>query len=262
MSSTRDINRRPLTARSVIASTLLGVDPPRLPALALVRSGELFGLREGATRTALSRMLANGEVVAEDGHYALTGPLLVRHARQQSARNQTRRPWDGTWIAAVVTGERRSAADRSAFRTAATRLKLAEIREGVWMRPGELHADHDVDARAVMDDQATWLRDVRPDDPDALIRHFALDDWSERARATTAEMERWQDALDRRQIEALGETFVVAADAVRLLVADPDLPVEFLRPDWPGSRLRDTFLRFDSAFKDTWRAWHQSFQNP
>ena len=76
----------PLTARSVVASNLLGVDPPRLPAAALVACGELFGLRPGATRTALSRMTAAGEVVAEDGHYALAGPLLERHARQQQAR--------------------------------------------------------------------------------------------------------------------------------------------------------------------------------
>ena len=47
MSGKRDIGGRPLTARSVIASTLLGVDPPRLPTQALVRSGELFGLSEG-----------------------------------------------------------------------------------------------------------------------------------------------------------------------------------------------------------------------
>ena len=33
--------------RHLIASTLLGVDPPRLPTLALVRSGELFGLYHG-----------------------------------------------------------------------------------------------------------------------------------------------------------------------------------------------------------------------
>lgn len=110
-----DGSRFPLTARSVIASTLLGVDPPRLPALALVRSGELFGLREGATRTALSRMAAAGEVVADDAHYGLAGPLLDRHRRQQEARRPERPAWDGTWVLALVTPQRRSAPDRAAF---------------------------------------------------------------------------------------------------------------------------------------------------
>ena len=39
---------RPLTARSVVASTLLGTDPPRLPVAFLVRTGALFGLAEGS----------------------------------------------------------------------------------------------------------------------------------------------------------------------------------------------------------------------
>lgn len=263
MSSIGDGGRRPLTARSVIASTLLGVDPPRLPALALVRSGELFGLREGATRTALSRMSANGEVVADHGHYALAGTLLARHARQQSARTAAPpRPWDGTWTAALVTGERRRAPDRAAFRTAASRLKLAEIREGVWMRPGELRPGHDVDARAVLDDQATWLRGIRPDDPDLLVERFDLDAWSDLARTAIAEMHRWQGDLDQQRTAALGDTFVVNADVVRLLVADPDLPAELLGPRWPGDELRTTFARFDAAFKATWRTWYHSFQHP
>ena len=43
---------RALTARSVVASTLLGMSPPRLSSQLLVRSGELFGITEGTTRVA------------------------------------------------------------------------------------------------------------------------------------------------------------------------------------------------------------------
>ena len=53
-----------LTARSVIASTLLGTEPPRLPGRVLVRVGELFGITEGTIRTALSRMVASGELTS------------------------------------------------------------------------------------------------------------------------------------------------------------------------------------------------------
>ncbi|MDQ3757078.1 MAG: PaaX domain-containing protein, C- domain protein, partial [Actinomycetota bacterium] len=45
---------RPLTARSVLLSTLLGAHPPELPVQVLVRSGELFGMAEGTVRVALS----------------------------------------------------------------------------------------------------------------------------------------------------------------------------------------------------------------
>src|SRR4051812_7185840 len=79
-----DVAGRPLTARSIVASMLLGMDPPESSGRMLVRSGELFGVAEGTVRTALSRMLAAGELeTAGDGRYRLAGPLLARQARQQ-----------------------------------------------------------------------------------------------------------------------------------------------------------------------------------
>lgn len=264
MSSIRDTpavgDRRPLTARSVIASTLLGVDPPRLPALALVRSGELFGLREGATRTALSRMAAAGEVEADDGHYALRGSLLERHARQQAARQVSPRPWDGSWVAAVVTEERRSAERRAQFRDAARRLAMAELREGMWIRPDDLDPDRHPDARAVVDTQATWLRDIRPDDSTALVGAFGPERWATTARALIDEMAQWQPDLDDRRVEALAPTFELDAAVLRHLVADPVLPAELLPADWPGTELRAALRRFDESFKATWRGWYRSFR--
>ncbi|MCP9969263.1 hypothetical protein [Actinomadura madurae] len=85
---------RPLTARSVVLSTLLGVHPPRLPARYLVRVGELFGIAEGTIRVALSRMVTAGDLVQSGGTYALTERLLERQARQDEARLP--RPGPGT----------------------------------------------------------------------------------------------------------------------------------------------------------------------
>src|SRR3954464_11231562 len=78
---------RPLTARSVVASTLLGMDPPEFSSQLLVRAGELFGITEGTTRTAVSRMVSSGEVLAVgEGRYRLAGHLLDRRARQLGSR--------------------------------------------------------------------------------------------------------------------------------------------------------------------------------
>ncbi len=52
----------PLTARSVLASALLGEDPPELPVAHLVHLAGLFGINENRARVALSRMVAAGEV--------------------------------------------------------------------------------------------------------------------------------------------------------------------------------------------------------
>lgn len=261
--------RRPLTARSVIASTLLGVVPPRLPARALVRSGELFGLSESATRTALSRMAAAGEVEADDDGYRLVGPLLDRHARQQAARQPTEDPagsgdaeaeWDGSWLLAVVTAERRPAAERAAFRDAARRLHLAEVREGLWARPDHPAATRRAHERAAANTiaaQATWVRGARPEAPERFVAAFDLDGWADEARSLIAELQDGQPMLDAGDHTALGATFVTAAAVLRHLVADPSLPSGLLPADWPGAELRQTFDRFDTAFKATWRAWYR-----
>ncbi|MCU0269109.1 MAG: hypothetical protein MUF83_10735 [Acidimicrobiales bacterium] len=247
---------RPLSARSVIASTLLGMDPPRLPGRLLVRSGELFGHREGATRTAISRMVASGELTAGDGSYHLAGPLLHRHARQQASRAAVQRSWSGTWVLAVATGERRTASERSELRTALGRLGLAPWRDGVWARPDNLPPDRSPDASAVADARCTWVRGHPEADPVALAAQlWDLPAWARDADDLAGQLRSLRPRLDDGALEALAPAFVVAAATLRHLVADPLLPTELQPADWPGPELRDTYDRFQGSFSALWRDW-------
>src|ERR1700738_957590 len=74
----------PLTARSVALSTLLGYHPPALPISALVKVGELFGIRHRAIRVALTRMVRDGDVTVDNGVYRLSERLLGRRAQQDA----------------------------------------------------------------------------------------------------------------------------------------------------------------------------------
>ena len=47
MNRDEQLGLRPLTARSVLLSALLGTTPPRLPVGRLVRAAELFGITIG-----------------------------------------------------------------------------------------------------------------------------------------------------------------------------------------------------------------------
>ncbi|MED7923072.1 PaaX family transcriptional regulator C-terminal domain-containing protein [Nonomuraea sp. LP-02] len=228
--------RNTLSARSAVLSALLGSHPPRLPARHLVRIGALFGVAEGTVRVALSRMVAAGDLVQENGFYTLSPRLVERQARQDESRDPHIRPWDGTWEVAVVTAERRAPADRAALRHAMTALRLAELREGTWMRPANL-------VRSAWPEVVTaqcTLIDGRPHgDPTPLL--WDLDGWAAEAR-------RLEGALERA--DGLAEGFLVSAAVLRHLLADPLLPPELLPADWPGAELRARYDAFDARYRE------------
>lgn len=243
---------RPLTARSVVASTLLGVRPSVLPARSLVASGALFGIAEGTVRTALSRMVAAEELTLADGRYALGGPFLNRRERQDESRAGTTRPWDGDWELAVVEGERRSAADRAALRQAMRDLRLAELREGVWLRPANLSPDRLPDARAVVAAQCRTFA-ACPDEAGVELAGglWALDAWAEGARAHAQALDDLTPRLGADP-DVLRPAFLALAATLRHLQADPLLPHALLPPDWPGPALRRSHDRADAGFKQAW----------
>lgn len=263
MSPTRDTTRqaRRLTARSVLASTLLGVTPPRLSTRVLVRSGELFGVTESATRTALSRMVAAGEVAPDGDGYRLAGPLVDRHTRQDRSRRGDTGPWDGTWVLIVVESGRRSASDRAVFRVAAGRARLAELRDGVWCRPDNLGDAFPPPGEPALADPHRWFRGAMPigagDQQVLATRLWNLDGWAATARDLTARLDALAPRLAAEDLGALPGAFVASADALRHLGGDPLLPAELCPPGWPGPLLRAAHRSFDDAFGVTWRRWHR-----
>ena len=250
------IGDRPLTARSVLASALLGADEPHLSVAVLVAAASLFGISAGAARTCLWRMASDGELTSGNGTYALAGHLLERRHRVDDAaraHDATVRPWDGTWELAVVSLERRPAADRLELRKAARALHLAEIREGVWIRPDNLDPGRLPASRAVLDVQCVHFHGAASDIDAGTVRSlFSLDRWAtDAARLTTA----MQDELGSAAVE-LGDTaaalryqFALSISVVRHLQLDPLLPAALQPERWPATRLRATYRRFDRAFK-------------
>jgi phenylacetic acid degradation operon negative regulatory protein len=236
---------------------LLGLDPPHLPARVIVRSGELFGVNEGTTRTALSRMVRAGELVADGDGYTLAGPLLDRHARQQLARSGSpRRRWNGAWEMAVIPAGRRPAPERAALRRALDQRKLAEWREGVWLRPANLHPGRSPEAARLVAESCHLLV-AQPDaDPRQLARSlWDLDAWAERARSLRLECKPFVKPLERGDRRVLADAFLVSATTLRHLASDPLLPDALMPARWPGTALRADYARFDKAFKAAWKAW-------
>ena len=174
-----------LTARSVLASALLGQKPPELPVAHLVHLASLFGINENRARVALSRMAAAGEVSNDgSGRYRLEGHLLARQERQNRSRAATTRPWAGRWRLVVVTATGRPAEARSGLRRRLKLARLAEQRDGVWLRPDNIDLEPDPAA----DPGVAVYRAAPEGDPVALAAAlFDLDGWA-----------RGAEELDRR----------------------------------------------------------------
>ena len=246
------IGDRPLSARSVLASALLGSDEARLPVADLVALASLFGISDGAARTCLWRMVSNGELTADEGSYALAGRLAERRQRVDEAhRIDDVTGWDGTWELAIVSVERRTAADRLELRKAATALHLADFREGVWIRPDNLDPLRLSASRAVLDRQCTHFHGAATNiTPEKMRSLFALDGWADDARVLIDAME-FALSGDARDDSADSFTyeFALSIAVVRHLQLDPLLPAELVEDHWPGNALRSTYRRFDTAFK-------------
>ena len=217
------MKRQPLSARSVIASTLLGTDPPRLPGRLLVAIGEPFDIPSGTMRVALSRMVDRGELANVDGTYELRGGLLQRQERQNQTRRSRNHHWDGSWQCAIVTAGGR----------APTAAHLAGL-------------------RAIADQQVEWYRIAPLDliDAQALARSiFPLHQWSKDALTLAEELEASSALLaptgDRVAHPLLAEAFLLDAAARRLFLHDPRLPSALEPEDWPAPALDLAFRQLD-----------------
>jgi len=241
----------PLTARSVLASTLLGAEPPLLPVAYLVHVAGLFGINENRARVALSRMVASGEATTDGaGRYRLAGHLLDRQARQLASRAGVTRPWSGGWRMAVATPGS-PAGQRSARRRAMAFARMGELREGVWLRPDNLEAGYDPDAAGEV-----VVLSARPGgDPAALAaRLWDLGAWASRAADLLAAL----DGLPPRGPDDLAPGFELSAAVLRHFQADPLLPDPLLPGDWPGPRLRRRYRDWDAGYRRVLDRWSRT----
>ncbi len=224
------------------------MDPPELPVAQLVRLTGLFGISENRARVALSRMVAAGEATSDGaGHYRLAGHLADRQARQSASRAGVTAAYDGSWWLAVVTTSGSTAEVRGSRRRALGYARLGELREGVWMRPGNvavrLPGTLDADGRA--DDAPSSGPRACGGAGRAAV--WDLDGWAGRASELLAAL----DALVPDGPEALAPGFELSAAVLRHLQADPLLPQQLEPPEWPLPALRERAY-------DGWDARHRA----
>ncbi|MYV38047.1 PaaX domain-containing protein, C- domain protein, partial [Streptomyces sp. SID1328] len=113
-----------------------------------------------------------------------------------------------------------------------TALRLAELREGVWLRPANLARPL---PEALTGVALTYT--ARPDEPAAelVARLWPLDSWAAEARALLGRATGARHPADR---------LTAYAAVVRHLLTDPVLPAPLLPADWPGDALRVAYAGY------------------
>ena len=232
---------RPLSARSVVLSLLLGAHPAELSAAALVRAGDLFEVPETTLRATLSRMVAAGDLVRDGSTYRLSERLLERQRRQDTALDVETTHWDGSWEQVVITSSGRSAQDRAELRATLASLRLGELREGVWLRPANL-------ARPLPSWPADLIATFRatPDEEGVALsrRLWDVDGWAAHGRALLDGLADAGGARDR---------LTLSAAVVRHLLRDPALPEDLIPEDWPSIPLRERYAGYQAELIATTR---------
>ncbi len=193
----------------------------------LVQWCGLFGVAEGTTRVALSRMVERGELRSHDAALRAGRPGQSRGSAQDWSLDPVLSPWDGRWRVAMVAPGPRSAPERAALRDAMRRLRFGALREGVWTRPDNLpRASAPPEVWKVADAQCRWWSGRPDDEPRALAATlFDGAGWARRRRSARRPVGRVSRARCRpRRIRPLADAFVAGAAALAHIRADPLLP--------------------------------------
>lgn len=225
---------RPVSARSALIRILIAADSPTMTSQQICAATTAAGYPEATVRVAVSRMVAAGELVRARRVYTLAPHL---RARRRDLLAPHTLPWQGDWEQVVIIATGRPAADRAALRATLLSLRLAELREGVWMRPANLARDLPDD----LDDTTIALRTRAVDDPLALCaRLWPLTEIDHRARGLLEAIETADPAA----------RFTAVCAGLDLLTTDPALPTELLPADWAIDALRETTTAYLGWFQE------------
>lgn len=226
-----------LTARSVILSLLLGLHPASATSAELIRLTSDYAITEAAMRVALTRMVASGDLVRSPDGYRLSERLLARRRKQDDALRPPTRVWRGAWMTVVITSIGIDPRTRADMRRELYDNRLAELREGVWIRPDNLKLELPIDLEERA--RVLYTYDNAPAELAGML--WDLPGWAKSGRRLLDEMANASEPLSQ---------FVAAAAIMRHLMTDPVLPENLLPARWPGDELRTAYAEFAAEVND------------
>lgn len=226
-----------------------------IPSAALVKILAEFGFGAQAARSTLSRLASRGLLVrSQNGRRTLYG--LTPRAQRALASGAERifefgtreHPWDGTWSMIAFSVAEAERDRRHVLRTRLRWLGFAPLYPGLWISP---RRNLEAAARALEElaiDSATLFeakalpRSAGDGDP---LRAWDLAALGKRYGAFHRRLRSLEERLRQKRLtprQALIERTRLMDEWRAFPAEDPELPPEFLPPDWPRRATRDLFI--------------------
>ena len=240
-------------------------DPRPLSGASIVFVMGRLGVGESASRSVLQRMAAKKFIVRhKEGRktfYTLSdrGRAILREGQEKMFAGWQPQDWDGQWtfVRIQVPESKRTLRHQMASRL--SWAGFAQVDGGPWVAPGR----HDV--VAILGPEHSEISPIvvygmpqQPTTEQTLVGSFDLD---EQAREYDTFRRKWRDVDvdDLSPLRALVARVELHFDWLLLARTDPQLPVELLPRDWPGTVQGNRFRRIDERLAQIERSVNASF---
>lgn len=246
----------------------------RAPIATVVALLEAIGISASATRTAVSRLVDEGWLDAQDvnGARGYQATSVARQRLDQAGRRIYRRqtpPWDGVWhLTHLDTQAELSRRDRDRLAAQLGYLGLGRLDTRTWIAPRQIPELAQVVHREGLRHRQFHAEQV--DGSSGADLAGQIWDLESIDRAYREFLERHQPILAAGSMPAgggppeskiSGECYRIRAALVhewrKFLFLDPDLPAQVLPPDWVGDQARIAFLRAADALRPAARIFVQ-----
>jgi phenylacetic acid degradation operon negative regulatory protein len=222
------------SAQWFVLSLLSASRGQAMTANAFVRAGEVLGVSGNAMRVALSRLSANGEIVAQSrGEYVLPERRrqAVAHVRRYRQGFMSRVKWAGSFVGVLTADLSRRNATQVSRRERA--LELAGFRHfahGLWLRPGNLEGGKAALASHVKElgfEEKADVIEVALDEAQRkqFARGYDIAGDEKRAKALLTRVKHFMREFSKLPPhEVAKESFFLGDEVLRFLARDPLLP--------------------------------------
>ncbi len=218
------------SAQWFVLSLLSASRGQALTATAFVRAGEVLGVSGNAMRVALSRLSANGEIIAQSrGEYVLPERRrqAVAHVRRYRQGFMPRVKWSGAFVGVLTADLSRRNATQVSRRERALQLAgFRHFQHGLWLRPGNLEGGKTALANHVkelgFEDKADVI-EVTLDEAQRrqFMRSYDVAGDEKRAKALLGRVKHF---LREFSPGLAKESFFLGDEVLRFLARDPLLP--------------------------------------